>query len=153
MRLLERLGARSAEPVTSPLVLDTGAASWRHRVQVRVCGDLDGAQALAQALPGGWTVGGQDAVAGAGVDLVVVVAGVRSRADAAAVARLRAAHPGQPMLAIVPAMADASLVVAALDAGADACVRTASAAVVASHLLSMQRRRELERMDRFADPA
>ena len=135
------------------LVVATGAASWRHRVQVRVCGSLDGAGALAEVLPGGWTIDPADSLAADGVDVIVVVAGVRSRQDATAVAAVRGRYPGDPLLVIVPAMAEASVVVAALDAGADACVRTASAAVVASHLLSMQRRRELERLDRFDDRA
>ena len=153
MRLLERLGVRAAEPTTPVLVVATGAASWRHRVQVRVYGNLDGAGMLAEVLPDGWTIDGQDSLAEEGGDVIVVVAGVRSRDDWGVVAAVRSRHLGDPLLVIVPAMDDASVVVAALDAGADACVRTASAAVVASHLLSMQRRRELERLDRFDDRA
>jgi hypothetical protein len=153
MKLLERLGARATEPTAPPLVVVTGSASWRHRVQVKICGDLGGAAALAAALPSGWTLDGPDPVPVSGADLIVVVAGLQTRADAAMVASVHALHPRDPLLAIVPALADVSVVVAALDAGADACVRTASAAVVASHLLSMQRRRELERMDRFAGTA
>ena len=64
--------------------------------------------------------------------------------DAVAVAR--AEFRGQPLLAVVSGMADSAVVVDALDAGADACARTAAAAVIASHLLAMQRRREIERV-------
>jgi hypothetical protein len=151
MRLLERLGARTAGPDAPPLVLATGAATWRHSVLVKVCGTLDGVEALGAALPTGWTFDLSDSRTHPVTDLIVVVAGIRTAQDGATVARVRAEHPGDPLLAIVPAMADSAVVVAALEAGADACVRTASAPVVASHLLSMQRRRELERVGRFAD--
>ncbi len=151
MRLLERLGARTAEPDAPQLVLATGSASWRHAVLVRVCGALDGVEALSAALPTGWTFDSEDIGADPATDVIVVVAGVQAVADGATVARVRAQHRDDPLLVIVPAMADSEVVVAALTAGADACVRTASASVVASHLLAMQRRRELERVGRFAD--
>jgi hypothetical protein len=153
MRLLERLGARSAGPDAPPLELATASATSRHAVLVKVFGALDGAEALGAALPSGWTFDHRDNRIHPLTDLIVIVvlAGILAPADAALVARVRSEHPGEPLLAIVPAMADSAGVVAALEAGADACVRTASAPVVASHLLSMQRRRELERVNRFQD--
>lgn len=151
MRLLERLGARPAGQQEPPFDLATGAATWRHTVLVKVCGELDQVAGLAAALPTGWTFEAIDRRGRPDCDVIIVVAGINVVADAATVARVRADNPGDPLLAIVPAMAESAVVVAALEAGADACVRTASAAVVASHLLSMQRRRELEQLGRFAD--
>ena len=151
MRLLERLGARPAGPEKTLLVLATGAATWRHTVLVTVCGKLDQAAALGAALPTGWTFETIGRRGHPDCDVIIVVAGINVVADAATVARVRADNPGDPVLAIVPAMAESAVVVAALEAGAGSCVRTASATVVASHLLSMQRRRELERLGRFAD--
>jgi catechol 2,3-dioxygenase-like lactoylglutathione lyase family enzyme len=142
MRLLE-------SPTATELAVATGAASWRHHVHVLVRGDLGGDEALAAALPSGWTLSRADDRTQPTTDLLVVVGGGAGGAtmdgqDAVAVAR--AEFRGQPLLAVVSGMADSAVVVDALDAGADACARTAAAAVIASHLLAMQRRREIERV-------
>lgn len=112
---------------------------------VKVCGDVGGDEALRAALPSGWRLARSDDRRHPVTDLIVVVAA----GGADTVARTRREHPTDPLLVIVPAMADSCVVVAALEAGADACVRTGGAAVVASHLLSMQRRRELDRVNQY----
>jgi hypothetical protein len=144
MRLLERLGPRAAVDATDApeLVLATATSTWRHSVLVRAYGDLGGDEALGAALPTGWRLARVDDRTHPVTDLIVVV----GAGDGATVAQVRQEHPFDPLLAIVPAMADSSVVVAALESGADACVRIAGAPVVASHLLSMQRRREFERV-------
>jgi hypothetical protein len=155
MRLLERGGPRApAQAADLPeLPIDTSAASWRHSVLVLLepadpAPPAGADDALRLALPIGWALSRSAETVDPLVDVIVVV----PASDGQAVARARARHPRDPLLAIVPAMADSSVVVDTLDAGADACVRTAGAAVVASHLLSMQRRRELERVAQLTRP-
>jgi hypothetical protein len=142
MRLLDRLVTRTAsEPARAPeIIVSTGLSSWRQSVLVVAYGPIGGDEPLAAALPIGWRL--TRVASHAASELLVVVA-----ADGGSgVARVRRAHPSDPLLAIVPLMADSSVVVDALDAGADACIRTAGATVVASYLIAMQRRRELERV-------
>jgi hypothetical protein len=141
MRLLER-----GEP-RAPLTIATSNSSWRHSVLVLLehedaAPPVSADDALRLALPTGWILARSADGAHPLADVIIVVAA----SDGRSVARARRRHPRDPLLAIVPAMADSSVVVDALDAGADACVRTAGAAVVASHLVSMQRRRELEQV-------
>jgi hypothetical protein len=144
MRLLDRLGPRTPVDTsgTPDLTVVTGLASWRHSVLVLAYGPCGGDDTLAAALPMGWTVGRSDERGRTTTELIVVVAA----AGGADVARVKREHPDDPLLAIVPLMADSSVVVDALEAGADACIRTAAASVVASYLIAMQRRREIERV-------
>ena len=135
MRLLERIGTPAPVPVAS------GLSSWRQPVLVLVDGPVGGDDSLAAALPLGWHLTRADDGSGTAERLVVVAASRGSE-----VARVRREHPGDPLLAMVPLMADSSVVVEALEAGADACIRTSGAAVVASYLIAMQRRREMERV-------
>jgi hypothetical protein len=144
MRLLERIGTPA--PVDAPdapeLTIAAGLASWRHRVLVVAYGPLDVDDSLAAALPIGWTLARSDTRSRPITELLVIVAA----ASGSDVAEARRAYPDDPLLAMVPLMADSSVVVEALDAGADACIRTAGPSVVASYLIAMQRRRELERV-------
>lgn len=120
----------------------TGRSSWRRPVLVVAYGPIGGDEPLTASLPFGWRLTRHDALGHPAGELLVVVAA----ATGAEVARVRRCHPGDPLLAIVPLMADSSVVVDALEAGADACIRTSAATVVASYLVAMQRRRELERV-------
>lgn len=120
----------------------TGLSSWRRPVLVVAYGPIGGDEPLIASLPFGWRVTRHDAFRQPAGELLVVVAAPTG----AEVARVRRYHPGDPLLAIVPLMADSSVVVDALEAGADACIRTSAATVVASYLVAMQRRRELERV-------
>jgi|GEM_PF-3036209 len=147
MRLMERGGHRGHH-IPGPGAVDQGPAPaatvGRGSVLVMLCGDLPGADTLAAALPMGWAVGVGDGRTHPATDLVVVVAAVGESGHRDLIAQARAEHPGDVVLAIVAAMAHPSVVVAALEAGADACVRAASASVVASHLVAMHRRREID---------
>ena len=141
MRLLERIGTPAPIPVAA------GQSSWRQSVLVLVEGPVGGDESLAAALPLGWHLARDDPGHGTGTasgtaERLVLVAASRG----SEVARVRREHPDDPLLAMVPLMADSSVVVEALEAGADACIRTSGAAVVASYLIAMQRRREMERV-------
>ena len=144
MRLLERTGTRTAPdlPDAPEIAMATGLASWRRPVLVVAYGPIGGDEPLIAALPFGWRLTRHDALGHQPSEVLVVVAA----ASGADVARVRHSRPGDPLLAIVPLMADSSVVVDALEAGADACIRTSAATVVASYLVAMQRRRELERV-------
>jgi hypothetical protein len=116
--------------------------SWRRSVLVTTYGPGGGDDALAAALPLGWRLTRTATAGDPHSDRLIVVAAN----GGAEVASVRRAHPRDPLLAIVPLMADSSVVVAALEAGADACIRSSASSVVASYLVAMQRRRELERV-------
>lgn len=116
--------------------------SWRRSVLVTTYGPVGGDQALAAALPLGWHLTRTPTDDDPRSDRLVVVAAN----GGAEVASVRRGHPRDPILAVVPLMADSSVVVAALEAGADACIRSSASSVVASYLVAMQRRRELERV-------
>lgn len=144
MTLLERIVTHPSIDVDEPpdVAIKTGLASWRRSVLVVTYGPVGGDDTLAAALPLGWRLTRDPDAHHRASELLVVVAAAR-RGE---VASVRAAHPNDPLLAMVPLMADSSVVVEVLEAGADACIRTSSGPVVASYLLAMQRRRELERL-------
>jgi hypothetical protein len=147
MRLLERIGARAATdlPDAPQIVINSGLASWRRDVVVVMYGPSGGDESLAAALPTGWTLTRADVASHPTSEVLVVAVAT----NGAGVAEVRRRHPSDPLLAIVPLMADSSVVVDALDAGAEACIRTSAGSVVASYLVAMERRRELERVRDF----
>ncbi|WP_213454413.1 hypothetical protein [Rhizomonospora bruguierae] len=108
------------------------------RPVVRVVGDACWTAGLSQRLPASWAVrpgtGPDDAAPG---ELVLLV-----RPDPAAVAgavdRLPAACP---VVVLLEEGAPAEAVERVLAAGADACVRSGSTAVLAGHLMACHRRR------------
>jgi DNA-binding response OmpR family regulator len=75
-------------------------------------------------------------------------------ATGTAVAEARRRDPGAPVVVVLDPRGDQRDVIAVLHAGADACVRSDSAAIVAAHLQACRRRRyQAGQHGRCGDPA
>jgi hypothetical protein len=119
----------------------TDAGQVRVAVVDRV-GQVDG---LAPFLPARWATRHFDSLyAVASFDLMVL-----GGATPELVAAARLLHPDGSIIAVIDADAPVEPLVGVLQAGADACVRSGSPAVLAGHLLASHRRRVREgRADR-----
>ncbi|WP_432827849.1 hypothetical protein [Dactylosporangium sp. CA-092794] len=92
---------------------------------------------LGRHLPPQWLVIRREALAADGRDPdIVVLDDPAARTVSAACMR----HPTSAIVAVLGPYSDHQRVVDVLEAGADACVRSATAAVIAAHLEACQRR-------------
>lgn len=92
---------------------------------------------LDRHLPQGWRVTRREELPSGGRDPdIVVLDDPASRVVTAACLR----HPTAAVVAVLSPYSDHEAVVDALEAGADACVRSSTAAVIAAHLEACQRR-------------
>jgi hypothetical protein len=100
--------------------------------------DRDGTVgALARHLPADWTIERiTDLGNSTDIDLLVVGA-----ATGPAIAQARRWHPYAVIVGVIDHAAPADVIVDVLSAGADACVRSGSAAILAAHLRALNRTR------------
>jgi hypothetical protein len=107
-------------------------------VSVLVVGSAARLPGLATFLPAGWLVLRRERLAGTPQhpDLVVLI-----EPDSRAVAEASLQHPDAAVIAVLSPLRDHDDVVAVLDAGADACVRSNNGAIVAAHAEACHRRR------------
>jgi hypothetical protein len=107
-------------------------------VTVTVLGAGGQAATLRSHLPEDWAIRSvTDVRAANDVDLLVLGSATGSR-----VALARQLHPYTVIVAVIDLAAPVEVIVDVLGAGADACVRSGSTAILAGHLLACQRRRE-----------
>jgi hypothetical protein len=105
-------------------------------VVVAVVGSLPLAARLPALLPPEWAVRDARPDVIGGAELVVLTS-----ATGSAVAAARAAVPLAGVIGLVGALTPTSVIVDILEAGADACVRSADPLVIAGHLAACYRRR------------
>jgi hypothetical protein len=98
-------------------------------------GQVDG---LAAFLPRRWATRHYDSLYGVGGFDLMVLGGATGEMVSAA----RVLHPDASIVAVIDADAPVEPLVDVLQAGADACVRAGSPAVLAGHLLASHRRRQ-----------
>jgi hypothetical protein len=91
--------------------------------------------ALARHLPADWTIE-RIADLGTTMDIELLVVG---GATGPAIAQARHWHPYAVIVGVIDQAAPADVIVDVLSAGADACVRSGSAAILAAHLRSLKR--------------
>lgn len=111
---------------------------YRQAVTVSVV-DGDGTVgALARHLPAHWTI---ERITDLGhtMDAELLVVG---GATGPAIARARRWHPYAVIVGVIDHAAPADVIVDVLSAGADACVRAGSAAILAAHLRALKRSRQ-----------
>jgi hypothetical protein len=107
-------------------------------VTVTVLGRAGQASALRPHLPDNWAVRSvADARAANDRDLLVL-----GNASGSKVASARQLHPYTVIVAVIDPAAPVDVIVEVLGAGADACVRSGSTAILAGHLRACQRRRQ-----------
>lgn len=110
-------------------------------VTVTVLGRAGQASALRPHLPDNWAVRSiADARAANDRDLLVL-----GNASGSKVALARQLHPYTVIVAVIDPAAPVDVIVEVLGAGADACVRSGSTAILAGHLRACQRRRQAGR--------
>jgi hypothetical protein len=137
----EALATRPEALATRPEALATRPEALATRlgplgaVVVAVLGREMALDALATALPAGWSVLSYAAPEAALADVVVLFA-----ATPEAVRGLRRVSRGIPIVAVASPGAEAEVILGLLGAGADACVRASDARLVAAHVLACIRR-------------
>jgi DNA-binding response OmpR family regulator len=90
---------------------------------------------LAAHLPRDWRIQRAELTVGARADIVLLV-----EPDPAQISRVALDAPEAAVIAVLSPFSDQDEVVRVLEAGADACVRTQNAAIVAAHVEACRRR-------------
>jgi hypothetical protein len=103
---------------------------------VAVVGSPPLAAALSPLLPDGWEAREFRPDSLASAELVVL-----ADATGSAVKAARTVAPVAGIVAVVDPLASTAVIVDVLEAGADACVRSGDATVIASHITACRRRR------------
>ena len=98
-------------------------------------GQVDG---IAGYLPRRWATRHYDSLYAVGAFDLMVLGGATGEMVSAA----RVLHPEASIVAVIDAEAPVESLIEVLQAGADACVRAGSPAVLAGHLLASHRRRQ-----------
>jgi hypothetical protein len=113
-------------------------------VTVEVIGGRQLAGALSRHLPAGYRVHqGTNPDAIEHPDAIVL-----ADATAGSVAAVLLRHPATPVIGVIGALDPVQTLVGVLEAGADTCIRSSEAGLLASHLLAcLRRRRVLGPMD------
>jgi hypothetical protein len=107
-------------------------------VQVAVVDRVGQVDGLAAFLPRRWATRHYDSVyAVGGFDLMVLCGATGEMVSAA-----RVLHPDASIVAVIDTDAPVEPLIDVLQAGADACVRAGSPAVLAGHLMASHRRRQ-----------
>jgi hypothetical protein len=110
----------------------------RATVTVTVLGRAGQASVLRPHLPESWAIRSvADVRAASDRDLLVLGSATGSK-----VALARQLHPYTVIVAVIDQAAPVDVIVDVLGAGADACVRSGSTAILAGHLRACQRRRQ-----------